>query len=119
MKIDRVKSRSLQDDVGARVSRNLPHDRDLQKRLMAGLLISVCIITAAIGAASARGQNPLWSFQPIRRPEIPRSRYDSLSKNPIDRFLFARLEKEGLRPSPLADPRALIRRVTVDLTGLP
>ena len=62
---------------------------------------------------------PLWSFQPVRQPAVPHSRFDSLSTNPIDRFLFATLEKHGLKPSPSADRLALLRRVTVDLTGLP
>lgn len=62
---------------------------------------------------------PLWSFQPVRRFAVPHSRFDSLSANPIDRFLFATLEKRGLKPSPPAGRLALLRRVTVDLTGLP
>ncbi len=62
---------------------------------------------------------PLWSFQPVRHPVVPASRFDALSTNPIDRFLFATLEKRGLRPSPPAGRLALLRRVTVDLTGLP
>ena len=64
-------------------------------------------------------QKPLWSFQPVRNPAVPHSRFDYLSSNPIDRFLFATLEKRGLRPSPPAGRLALLRRVTVDLTGLP
>lgn len=62
---------------------------------------------------------PLWSFQPIRRPDVPHARFDNLSSNPVDRFIFKRLEERGLKPSPPADRLALLRRVTVDLTGLP
>jgi uncharacterized protein DUF1549/uncharacterized protein DUF1553/F5/8 type C domain-containing protein/cytochrome c len=62
---------------------------------------------------------PLWSLQPVRRPPPPRTRFNSLAKNPIDRFIFARLAAAGLRPSPPASRLALLRRVTVDLTGLP
>jgi len=62
---------------------------------------------------------PLWSFQPVKHPAVPHSRFDALSTNPIDRFLFAALEKKGLKPSPPAARLALLRRVTVDLTGLP
>lgn len=62
---------------------------------------------------------PLWSFQPVKRPAIPHSPFDSLSANPIDRFLFAKLAARGLKPSAPAGRLELIRRVTVDLTGLP
>jgi cytochrome c553 len=60
-----------------------------------------------------------WAFQPVRRPPVPHSRLDAQASNPIDLFLFARLEAKGLRPSPSAPPLALLRRVSFDLTGLP
>ena len=56
---------------------------------------------------------PFWSFIPPQRPVPPSS------KNAIDSFILARLEKEGLKPSPEADKRILIRRVSLDLTGIP
>src|SRR5579862_2081434 len=52
---------------------------------------------------------PLWSLDPIRRPAPPRTPFDALAKNPIDRFFFARLAAKGLRPSPPASRRELIR----------
>jgi hypothetical protein len=61
-----------------------------------------------------------WALTKIRRPELPRlARFAGRVRNPIDAFIFARLEKEGLTPSPPAGREALIRRVTLDLTGLP
>lgn len=65
-----------------------------------------------------------WSFRPVTRPAIPdvKSAIEnqrSKIQNPIDRFIFARLEAEGLSPSPEADRETLIRRVTLDLIGLP
>src|SRR5437870_4158089 len=60
-----------------------------------------------------------WSFVPLRRPELPDVNDAASVRNPIDRFVLARLEGEGLRPSPPADKVTLIRRVTYDLTGLP
>jgi mono/diheme cytochrome c family protein len=62
---------------------------------------------------------PLWSFQPLKHPTLPHSRFDNLAHNPIDRFIFAKLEQQGLHPSPLASRLVLLRRVTIDLTGLP
>ncbi|MAG92717.1 MAG: hypothetical protein CMJ48_03050 [Planctomycetaceae bacterium] len=62
-----------------------------------------------------------WSLQPLVRPEPPAA--DGLPAawraNPIDRFVFDRLQEEKLAPSPVADKRALLRRATYDLTGLP
>lgn len=60
-----------------------------------------------------------WSFQPPKRPEPPRVENEEWVRNPIDRFIAARLEAEGLSPAGEADRRALGRRVSLDLTGLP
>jgi hypothetical protein len=60
-----------------------------------------------------------WSFIPPVRPELPEVSDRSWPKNPIDYFVMARLDGEGLRPSPGADRRTLLRRVSFDLTGLP
>ncbi|HEV3004083.1 MAG TPA: PSD1 and planctomycete cytochrome C domain-containing protein [Pirellulales bacterium] len=60
-----------------------------------------------------------WSFLPPARVAPPQVRHEALVHNPIDRFLFARLEAEGLEPAAPADKVTLARRVTLDLTGLP
>jgi hypothetical protein len=60
-----------------------------------------------------------WAFIPPKRPALPKVKDTKWPVNAIDRFILARLEKEGLRPSPPADRETLIRRVTLDLTGLP
>lgn len=65
------------------------------------------------------GKKPLWSFQPLKITPLPTSRFQSLSQNPLDRFLFAKMQERGLTPSALTSKLALLRRVTVDLTGLP
>jgi mono/diheme cytochrome c family protein len=67
------------------------------------------------GAAYA----PHWAYQPPRRPAVPSVKDATWPKNTVDRFILARLEAEGLRPSVEADRSTLIRRVTIDLTGLP
>lgn len=59
-----------------------------------------------------------WSFAPLRRPVVP-ALEDGWSANPVDRFLFAAMTKAGVRPSPPADRPTLIRRVHLDLLGLP
>jgi hypothetical protein len=60
-----------------------------------------------------------WAFVEPRRAEPPRARRADLARNPIDAFILARLEAAGVEPLPEADPAALLRRVTFDLTGLP
>jgi len=62
---------------------------------------------------------PHWSFIPPRRPEPPAVKNAAWAKNPIDRFILARLEQEGLAPAAEADRRTLARRVAIDITGLP
>jgi len=60
-----------------------------------------------------------WSLIPPQRPELPAVKNAAWLRNPIDFFVLARLEQEGIAPSPEADRTTLIRRVTLDLTGLP
>ena len=60
-----------------------------------------------------------WSFIPPARPELPEISDRSWPKNSIDYFVMAKLDGSGLRPSPEADKRTLLRRVSFDLTGLP
>ncbi len=60
-----------------------------------------------------------WAYSPPARPGIPDVRRADWAKTPIDRFILARLEREGLAPSPEADKVTLLRRLTYDLTGLP
>jgi hypothetical protein len=60
-----------------------------------------------------------WAFEKPTRPPVPAAaQNDAWAKSPIDAFILARMQKEGLHPSPEADKDTLIRRVTLDLTGL-
>jgi hypothetical protein len=61
---------------------------------------------------------PHWAFEKPVRPAVPALQSAGWEKTPIDAFILRRLSKEGLQPSPEADKRTLIRRVTLDLTGL-
>src|SRR3982750_1585925 len=60
-----------------------------------------------------------WAFKPLARPAVPEVASIEWPKTDIDRFVLARLEKEGLAPVRPADRRTLVRRATLDLTGLP
>ncbi len=60
-----------------------------------------------------------WSYGPVSRPPLPgAATQNPTEQNPIDAFIQSRLAQDGLKPSPEADRRTLIRRVTLDLTGL-
>lgn len=67
------------------------------------------------GAAYSRH----WAYVPPRRPELPPVLHTDWPRNPIDRFVLARLEHEELTPTPEADGPSLLRRASLDLTGLP
>ena len=60
-----------------------------------------------------------WAFQVPKRPPIPKVKNKQWVKNPIDRFIAVQHEKRGLKPLPEADKRTLLRRVYLDLIGLP
>jgi hypothetical protein len=60
-----------------------------------------------------------WAFTPIQRPEPPSVRHQEWIKQPLDRFILAKLEQAGLLPGPEAPKESWLRRVTFDLTGLP
>jgi len=75
---------------------------------------------AAKGASSvAEARAKHWAFQPIRKPLPPSVRRRDWAKTPLDLFVLAKLEEQGLEPAPPADRRTLIRRAALDLTGLP
>ncbi len=69
----------------------------------------------------ATGPDPRkhWAFQPVKKPELPAVKQKDWPANPIDVFILTKLEAKGLMPNPSADPRTLLRRVYLDLTGLP
>src|SRR6266542_6950659 len=67
--------------------------------------------------ASARSNH--WSFKPPVKPPVPQVKNQSSVRNPIDNFILVRLEKERLSLSPEADRITLLRRLSLDLIGLP
>lgn len=69
--------------------------------------------------AAGAEYEPHWSYIAPRRGELPPIRNAGWVRNPIDRFVLARLESAGLAPAPEADRHTLARRLSLDLTGLP
>jgi hypothetical protein len=85
---------------------------------------------AGLGSSPSRAQEhsagydwekwrEFWAFKPVVKREVPKTSDPSWVRTPVDAFVLARLEKEGLKPAPEADKDTLIRRLTFDLTGLP
>jgi hypothetical protein len=75
------------------------------------------LIPAPRGAPAGSGRH--WSFVPPAETPVPQVRAREWVRTPVDAFILAKLEEKGLSPSPVADPRTLLRRLTYDLTGLP
>src|SRR5262245_54178268 len=81
------------------------------------LIGTISIVLSLAPAKPAGGAH--WAFRAPVRPAVPRVKNGNWVRNPIDAFVLSRLEAKGLSPSPSADRRTLLRRVTFDITGLP
>jgi len=86
--------------------------------------IAISLIPALAGDAPARHsftaeQRSYWALQKVTRPALPAVHNPGWVRNPIDAFVVSQLEAKGLTPSPPADRVTLIRRVSLDLIGLP
>ena len=73
---------------------------------------------AVTGLDIAKGRE-FWSFRPVKATTPPAVKDTAWPTSELDRFILAQLETKGLKPAPDADPRTLLRRVYIDLTGLP
>lgn len=79
----------------------------------------VCGIAAAAAAfAQEPSRSPLWSYRPVRSPDIPAVHDQKWVRTPIDALVLVKLEEKGLRPSADADRAAFARRVTLDTLGV-
>ena len=83
-----------------------------------GLGLSVAVGLMPVVAAEAANRDH-WAFQPVVRPVPPTVANSASVRNPIDRFILARLDAEGIAPSAPANRTTLIRRLSFDLRGLP
>ncbi|HEX5271374.1 MAG TPA: DUF1549 domain-containing protein, partial [Gemmataceae bacterium] len=87
--------------------------------------LSVVFAVLTLAAPVARADEPRragpdwWSLQPVKRPPPPTVTDRAWPRNPIDAFVLAALGQQRLRPAPPADRVTLVRRATLDLTGLP
>jgi hypothetical protein len=84
-----------------------------------GLAVLCAVATPAQADDPRRAGRDWWSLQPLRPVAVPSADEAQRAVHPIDRFLLHRLKEAGLAPSPGADRRTLIRRLSFDLLGLP
>ncbi|WP_406694436.1 PSD1 and planctomycete cytochrome C domain-containing protein [Singulisphaera sp. Ch08] len=95
---------------------------DLTKWIKDGAIWPEARLAAAPGKPNAKYdklRETHWAWQSLAKVTVPDVRGASWVRDDLDRFILARLEKEGLKPVGDADPQTLIRRLTFDLTGLP
>src|SRR2546421_5091803 len=81
------------------------------------LIRHTVVLLAIVVPSAPHGQH--WALKKRVRSAIPAVKQAAWVRNPIDSFILSALERKGLSPSPPADKRTLLRRVTFDLTGLP
>ena len=81
--------------------------------------LSVLSVLSVVSSSSSASEERHWAFQPVKAPPLPAVRESAWPRTSIDRFILAKLEERGLKPSAPADRRTLLRRVTFDLIGLP
>lgn len=83
------------------------------------LSLSATLILSHLVSGQESKESQHWAFQTVQRPPIPHVSDPTWPQNPIDSFVLSRLEKVGLKPAPPADRSTLLRRIYLDLIGLP
>lgn len=77
------------------------------------------IVDWIAGGAKAGEQTTHWAYRPIVKPNVPDTGSSDWPRTDLDRFVLSRLQREGIEPSPESDKETLLRRLSLDLTGLP
>ncbi|QDU96742.1 PSD1 and planctomycete cytochrome C domain-containing protein [Lignipirellula cremea] len=108
--------------LGAKSKPHMPPDEQLTEEEIALVSRWVASLDPQLAAGEKQttaADREHWAFQPVQRPALPVTPEDTWSRNPVDRFLLARLQGAGLTPSAEADRPTLLRRLYFDLIGLP
>src|SRR5437763_9989003 len=87
--------------------------------VLAGLAVAQVPAPEAYDAKIKPVDREHWAFRPVRVPAVPAVADAAWVRTPIDAFVLVRLEAKGWKPAAPADPRDVLRRVYLDLTGLP
>ena len=106
-------------DLSNWVKLGLPWGSESSAASPGGATSSAAPAKDTIAERIVRSRASHWAFQPIKEPQPPIVSDAAWPASDIDRFILAALEQKGLTPSPAATPRVLLRRVALDLTGLP
>lgn len=119
-----ISGKSSESQLINRVSGLVPEDEIMPpkgERLTSQEInrLKTWIDQGAVWPESSAPKPKHWAYVKPIRPEAPKVKSPRWIRNPIDNFILARLEKEKLKPSPEADQITLIRRLSLDLTGLP
>ena len=98
--------------------------RTLLPRIITVLLLALfvtapCVASPERSAPESEEDSSHWAYVPPRRPALPEVTESAWVRTPVDRFVLARLEAAGVAPAPQLDAARLLRRLTLDLTGLP
>src|SRR5206468_2777913 len=87
------------------------------------LFVALSFVAASLSSAQTKGftdaQRSFWAFQPVKKSVAPATKNKAWVKNPIDAFVLTKLEEKQLEPNKPADKLTLLRRATIDMTGLP
>jgi len=113
-----VAGKPEESELYARVTSDDPEER-MPPASSGKTLNAAEVATLKTWVAQGAPYRAHWAFVRPTRPDLPRVGSPDWAANPIDRFVLARLENEGQRPSPEADRVTLIRRLSLDLIGLP
>jgi hypothetical protein len=101
----------------ARFARKLSiHVGDNVSHLAAAPLLCLLLLCLTV---TLRADESRWASRALEKPTLPNPANATWCRNDLDRFVLERIELAGLRPSPVAEPGTLLRRVSLDLTGLP
>jgi hypothetical protein len=87
--------------------------------LLCGCLAATFALYAAESGTFTPAQRNFWAFKPVIKSPVPAVKNQAWVKTPIDAFVLAKLEAKGIKPNPAADRITLLRRATIDMTGIP
>lgn len=121
---DGVNSRLLQLVAGLDAEAKMPPNGKMLStaevgKIRAWIEQGAVVPKDAAAVTTVRARSTHWSFQPIVKPAVPKVSNSPWLRNDLDAFVLSRLEKERIAPSPEADRNTLIRRLYLDLLGLP